>query len=193
MTEVDNETPVTGTFTRRRSGSDIVVGVLLILAAVVILGDAVLATIVSVRVLGWLTVVAGVLMLVGSWRRRHGRRFLSAALGGVGLLVLGVYIVRNPLIGALSLTLLAGSLFLTTGLVRVVTATQAREDRLFMILSGLLSLGLGVFVLLNLVGASFTLLGVLLGIQTLIEGMTLLVAGRLRRVAPAPAGAATGA
>lgn len=170
-----------------RTGWDIALGILLIIGGFVVLGDVVLATVISVRLLGWITLIAGTVMLVGSLRRIKTGGFWSSALGGAGLAVLGLFILRNPLIGALSLTLLAGSLFLTTGLVRIFTSGQFQRDRWLVIVSGVISVGLGAFVLFNLVTATLTLLGVLLGVQTLIEGVTLLVAGRARYVRPAPA------
>jgi uncharacterized membrane protein HdeD (DUF308 family) len=169
---------------RVRSGWDIGLGILLIIGGAVIVGDVVLATVISVRLLGWVVLIVGAVMLVGSLRRIRSGGSWSAALGGAGLAVLGLFILRNPLIGALSLTLLAGSLFLTTGLVRIFTSGQHQGERWFALIIGLLSVGLGLFVLSNLVSASLTLLGLLLGGQTLIEGVTLLVAGRVR---PAPA------
>jgi uncharacterized membrane protein HdeD (DUF308 family) len=96
--------------------------------------------------------------------------------------MLGLFILRNPLIGALSLTLLAGALFLVTGVTRIVVSSHFGEVRGALIVSGIVSLALGMFVLFNLVEATLTLLGVLLGVQILVEGVTLLVAGRVRAV-----------
>jgi membrane protein HdeD len=175
---------------RVRSGWDIGLGILLIIGGAVIVGDVAVATVISVRLLGWVVLIVGTVTVVGSLRRIRSDGSWSAALGGVGLAVLGLFILRNPLIGALSLTLLAGSLFLTTGLVRIFTSGQYQGDRWFVLIIGVVSVGLGLFVLSNLVTASLTLLGLLLGGQTLIEGITLLVAGRVR---PAPDAASASA
>jgi uncharacterized membrane protein HdeD (DUF308 family) len=171
---------------RVRSGGDIGLGILLIVGGAVIVGDVVLATVISVRLLGWVVLIVGTVELVSSLRRVRSGGSWSAVLGGVGLAVLGLFILRTPLIGAVSLTLLAGSLFLTTGvgahlhLRSVPRGSLVRGDA-----RGDLRRR-GLVVLSNLVTASLTLLGLLLGGQTLIEGITLLVAGRVR---PAPAAA----
>ena len=170
---------------RRRTGWDIALGALLIVAGIVILGDVVLATIISVRLLGWMALIAGILLAAGAFSKMRSGGFWSAAFGGVVLIVLGLFILRNPLMGALTITLLTGALFLSTGLARIAGAGHFGADRWLIVISGLISVGLGLFVLFNIVSASLTLVGVLLGIQTLIEGMTLLVAGRVRFV-PAP-------
>jgi membrane protein HdeD len=172
---------VTRTLARRRTGGDIIVGILLIVAAMVIFGDVVIATVVSVLLLGWCVLVAGVAM-VGRMLLLDIRTSTSwtIAFGGVILVVLGLFFVRNPGIGALTLTLLAGSLFLTSGLMRVASASAVPELRGLLIVGGLISVGLGVFVLLNLTTATLTLLGTLLAVQTLIEGITLVAVGRPR-------------
>ena len=71
-------------------------------------------------------------------------------------------------------------MFLASGLTRVFVATKMPENRLILIISGLISIGLGLWVFFNIVAASLTLLGVLLGIQVLMEGLTLIAVGRVR-------------
>lgn len=170
---------------RRRTGGDVVFGVLLLIGGVVILGNVVVATAVSVLLLGWMALFSGVVLLVSALFRIGSGGFWSAALGGAVLAVLGLFLLRNPGVGALTLTLLAGSMFLVTGLVRIFLAFQITEARWLLVISGVISAGLGLFVLFNLVAATLTLLGVLMGVQTLLEGMTLLFVGRLRRAGPA--------
>lgn len=165
---------------RRRTGWDIGLGILLLLAGLFVLGNAVIATIVSVVFLGWIAIGSGIVSLVGAFVRRESGVSWSAALGGAVLIVLGVVIVRNPLAGAAALTLLAGALFLAVGVTRLFAAAQVPEARTLLIVSGILSIALGLIVLFNLSIAVPSLLGLLLGIQIVVEGATLLIAGRLR-------------
>ncbi len=171
---------MTTTPARRRTTGDIVVGILVIVAAVVMFGDVVLATVISVRLLGWTALVCGIVMVARTLLAIRSGATWTVALGGVVLVVVGLFFLRNPGIGALTLTLLAGSLFLTSGLIRVASALAVPELRALLVLSGLISVGLGVFVLLNLTTATLGLLGTLLAVQTLIEGITLVAVGRPR-------------
>jgi membrane protein HdeD len=166
--------------TVRRTIWDVVIGILLVIAGFVLLGNVVLTTALSVLLLGWVTLLSGIVLLVGSLFRIKSGGFWSAALGGAILVVLGLFVLRNPLIGALSLTLIAGAMFLASGLTRVITAAQFKEGRWLLIISGVISIGLGLWVLFNLGVATLTLLGVLVGIQILLEGITLIAVGRLR-------------
>nr|WP_301484324.1 DUF308 domain-containing protein [Intrasporangium sp.] len=102
------------------------------------------------------------------------------------MFVIGLFIVRNPVLGAATLTLLAGSLFFASGLTRIVTAVQSSQSRWIVLISGAVSILLGVWVLFNFKAATVSLLGTLLGIQTLVEGMLLIAVGRLRPTVEAP-------
>jgi membrane protein HdeD len=175
---------VTTTLESRRTGGDVAVGILLVIAGVILLGNVVFATVVSVLLLGWTALISGVVLVVGSLLRIRSGGSWAVALGGVVLGVLGLFILRNTAVGALTLTLLAGSMFLATGLVRVFGGALVPEGRAVLVVSGVISVVLGLWILLNLTTATFTLLGTLLAVQTLLEGVTLVAVGRVR---PAPA------
>jgi membrane protein HdeD len=164
---------------RRRSGWDLILGVLVVLAGLVILGNVVLATVVSVLFIGWVAVIAGVIALVAALSRIGGGGFWAAALSGGLMLVLGLMLVRNPGVGALALTLVAGALFLSGGIVRIVAGVELSRGRGVLLFSGIVSAVLGLIVVLNIWTASLTLLGTLLGLQVLMDGITLLLFGRL--------------
>jgi len=167
---------------RSRSGWDIVWGLLLVVAGIAILVHAVAATAISVFFLGWLAVIGGVVGLVAGLFRIGKGGFWPAIISGSLLLVLGIVILRNPAASVVSLTLLAGTLFLMGGVIRLVAAFQIDQNRGVMIFSGVVSLVLGLIVVFNLLEASLILLGTLLGVQALVDGITLLILGRWRVV-----------
>lgn len=154
---------------------------LLLISGFYVLGNVVIATAISVFVIGWTALVGGVFLLIGALVsiRASGMSW-STLLGGAVLAVLGLFILRNPLVGAVALTLMAGALFFTSGIARVGLAMTLKKHRLLFLFSGLVSIGLGLWIIVNPGAATLTLLGVLLGIQVLSEGVTLILAGRLR-------------
>jgi len=167
---------------RSRSGWDVALGILLVIAGLVILGNAAFATVVSIFFLGWMAVVGGVVALVAALFRIGKGGFWPALISGGLLLVIGVVILRNPTVSVVTLTLLAGTLFLFGGIIRLVAAFQVDQNRGIMIFSGIVSLLLGLLVLFNLFEASVALLGILIGVQALVDGLTLLILGRWRVV-----------
>ena len=89
---------------RRRTGWDIVFGILLIIGGLVVLGDVVIASVVSVLFIGWMTLAMGIVGIVASLFRIGKPGFWSAILTGGLLTVLGIVFVRNPGLTAVTLT-----------------------------------------------------------------------------------------
>ncbi|MDX6324703.1 MAG: hypothetical protein QOK15_1057 [Nocardioidaceae bacterium] len=162
----------------RRTGWDVVFGALLFLGGLVILGDAALATKVSIQLVGWVLLLVGVLGLVASLFRIGHIGFWSAALSGGVLTVLGLFFLRNTHAAAVTLTLLAGTIFLISGIVRLVASGADPAYRVPLLVGGALSTILGLIVLFNLFDASYVLVGVLLGIQVMVDGLTMMLVGR---------------
>lgn len=179
----------------RRTPLDVIFGLVVTFAGLLLLFNVVFATAFSVLFIGWTALVAGVIQLGGALLRIRSGGFFATALGGAILTALGLFIVRNALIGAVALTLLAGAMFLANGLARLVAAAQASEARWLLVASGVASVLLGLWVFFNISAATVSLLGTLLGIQTVIEGLMLLAVGRVHRsperAAKPVAGAAT--
>ncbi len=57
---------MTAVLERRRTGLDVVIGVLLILGGLFMLSNAVLATAVSVLMIGWLALIGGIMELTSA-------------------------------------------------------------------------------------------------------------------------------
>ena len=161
-----------------RTAGDWILGGLLVLCGLVLLGHAVVATTLSVLFVGWTTFFAGVVTLGFSLVRIGKQGFWTGFLGGGLMAALGLVMVRNPELTAVSLTLVAGAMFLSTGVARLAAAFQDEESRAALIFGGSISTMLGLLVLFNIFSASLALLGVLLGLQVLSEGIAIMVAGR---------------
>lgn len=162
----------------RRTGWDLVLGGVLVLVSIVILGHTAVATAVSVVFLGWMIFAAGLLTLVTCLFRIGKEGFWTGLLAGGLLSVLGFVFLRNPGAAALTLTLVAGAMFLSTGIARLAAAVQTPEARVPLVIGGGVSTLLGLMVIFNLFSASLSLLGIILGVQVLFEGVAIMVAGR---------------
>ena len=164
---------------RHRTGWDSVLGVLVILAGLFILAHVAIATEVSVMFLGWFALIGGIAALMGAVFRMGRDGFWTTAVGGGLLTVLGLMLLRNPNAAAVALTLIAGALFLVGGIARILAAVESPTGRGVLIFSGAVSAILGLIVLSDVWTNSLILLGLLLGLQTLMEGFSLLLFGRL--------------
>lgn len=168
---------------RSRTGWDVVLGILLVLGGIYVLGNAVLATAISVLVIAWLALIGGVMLLVRAIMsiRSEGVSW-SVLAGGAMLTVLGLFMLRSPLVGAVALTLMAGALFFASGIMRLGVAFTVENHRWVFVLSGLISLVLALWIFINPGTATLTLLGILLGVQMITEGVTMVSVGRLRMI-----------
>lgn len=176
------------TVERRRTGWDVVLGILVAVAGVIVLGHVAVAGVVSILFIGWMALIAGIVLFVSTivgWADAARRWELVSA---TVLFLLGLGFVRNPGAGLLVLTLLAGSLFLVNGIVRVVGAFQeVGNARVLLVLNGLVSVLLGALVLFQWPVSALWFLGTMLGIEMVFGGITTAIVGRLRLVATSPA------
>ena len=150
-----------------------------------LLGWILAGLLLTLSVLGMLTigpfvlpVALGLIWALLAHHAPHARA--GGLLGGAILTVVGLFVLRNPAVGAVALTLASGVTFFVSGLARMAWSFAQGPGRLVLFISGLVSLGLGFYVLFNLGAATFVLLGTLLGVQTALEGVTLIAVGRLR-------------
>src|SRR6476646_9053865 len=126
---------------------DLVIGGILVVLGFVILGEAVIATTVSLLFVGWMILIGGIVTLVGSLFQIGKGGFWIAALGGGLMTALGLMFLRHTDAAAVTLTLIAGTLFLMSGLARLAAAFGSPEARVALIFSGAVSTILGLLVL----------------------------------------------
>lgn len=178
------------TSSRRRTPWDLVLGLLSVLAGFLVLGHVAAASLVSILFIGWMLIAGGIVIAASallSWSDpAHRMDLVSGAL----LVILGIGLVRNPGTGLLVLTLLAGSLLLLGGVVRVVASFQTGAPRMVLLVNGTVTILLGMLVLVRWPVSALWFLGTVLGVQLVLDGITLAIVGRVRVLPPAPSAAA---
>jgi uncharacterized membrane protein HdeD (DUF308 family) len=143
------------------------------------------ATIFAVTLAGWVFLLQGVLQVMHAFRVRDWSGFIWSLGIGVLSLLVGTVLVVDPLAGAIPLTLLVAVLFLATGVAKTMFALSLRPDSgwVWVLGSGLVSLLLGVMILAGLPATATTILGLLLGIELVSNGVLFLfVALGLRKL-----------
>ena len=157
-----------------------------VLAAVLGLAALVLdvsATIASVLTIGIFMVITGgseIIMGVGS--QTWGRFFLFILLG-VLYIVAGAFAIAQPIPAAVVLTLMLGWALVATGAVRIWLGTHLPPgSKSAMVLAGIATLLFGLVIVLGWPGNSFFVLGIILGLDLLFYGASMIAFGmRLRR------------
>ena len=149
----------------------LVLGILLVVLGAICVVKAQTATIFSILVLGWVLAISGVVWLVNSFYAFSWHGFFLFLLNAIIRGVTGYLLIRHPDAGAAGVTMLLASLFIVTGLFRAVGAGVIRFPRWGLtVLSGLVSLILGIYLLATWPAASAYLIGIVIGIDLIFDG-----------------------
>jgi len=130
--------------------------------------------------IGIVLLVTGLLSAVRAIRLQGLPGTGMALMYGILAALVGILLLANPLSGAITLTLLLGLLFLVQGASETATALQHREwpSWVWILLSGIASLVIGLVLLLGLPGTAAWAVGLLVGINLLFTGSWLFLLGR---------------
>ncbi|MEM7075773.1 MAG: DUF308 domain-containing protein [Pseudomonadota bacterium] len=153
------------------------VGLLMVVGAFFILGNAMVASIAVTQLVGIVFLIAGGVQAVASiMDREQSGWFITLVLGLLGVFI-GWSFLSNPLEGMVSLTLLVAILLLLAGGVRLWLAFKMRESPFFwlLLLSGAVAILLAAWIFANFATASMTVLGILFGVEVLMNGITMIV------------------
>jgi uncharacterized membrane protein HdeD (DUF308 family) len=164
---------------RAKRGWIIALGVIYLIAGLIALGSIVMATIVSVFVVGIMMLIAGVAEVFHAFQIKTWGRFLLWLLLGALYIVAGFVTFENPLLAAALLTLLLAVSLIASGIMRIVLAFSLKEGMpwIWVVVSGVITLLLGLVILAHWPVASLYILGLFLGIDLIFAGAGWLAVG----------------
>ncbi|HKD66024.1 MAG TPA: HdeD family acid-resistance protein [Candidatus Binataceae bacterium] len=161
-------------------------GILLIVLGFVALGDTVAVSVISMIFFGWLLIFSAILHVV-HWFRGSGQSFFLDLLGFIFDLVVGIILLTNPAVGAIALTLVLAVFFLVGGLMRIFACLSLdTPHRFWPILSGIVSVVLGVLLWIHWPASGLFFIGLAIGIELIFRGWAwVMLALRVRTFAHA--------
>ena len=180
---VEGEMTASVRFERRRNAWDVALGVLAVVAGLIVLGHVAVASVVSILFIGWMLLATGVVVIIWGLAAPREPGHWWAFVSGAALALIGFAMVREPGASLLVFTLLAGSLLVVAGVVRLVAAFQPDAPRGILLLSGGATLLLGLLVLSEFPFSATWYLGTMLGVSLVVDGMSAALTGRYRVVA----------
>src|SRR5258708_4969674 len=98
----------------------LVPGIVLIFPGMIPLSPAVVVTVVSVMLLGFLLLIGGAMQFVEAFRAGRWGGFFLHVLAGILDVVLGLFLVARPAVSAVELTILLAAFLFVSGLFRIV-------------------------------------------------------------------------
>lgn len=153
--------------------------VMILLGAAAVIMPLVSSLVVEILIGGLLT-MSGLLAVVSALQFRGTGLFLWQLLAGLITLALGLLMLLYPLQGLIALTVLIAVIFVLTGLAQASFSLWLRPAPgwIWGLVSALISLGLGGYILVALPEASTVVLGLLVGIDFLSTGLALVMIAR---------------
>ncbi|MDF2997346.1 MAG: hypothetical protein K0R27_2983 [Xanthobacteraceae bacterium] len=169
---------------RAKWGWFVALGVLMLVAGLIALGNLVLGTVASVFYVGAMMAVAGVGEIFHAFQVKGWGAFFFWLLSGLLYLAAGIIAFMNPLLAAGVLTLLLGISLIVSAVFRGVAAWHARPHAGWGWLeaSAIITLLLGIIILIGWPVNSLWILGMFLGIDLIFSGVAVLMLGmRLKK------------
>jgi uncharacterized membrane protein HdeD (DUF308 family) len=150
----------------------VALGIVLILLGVAAWLDVVSVTLATTIVVGAILLAGGVLQIIHALMTRGWRGFVFGLLSGLLYAAGGLLIMREPVHGAVVLTLILAALIVAGGIVRVVLALGHRALRAWplILVSGVASVVVGCLLYANLPWSGLWVLGTLIAIELLVQG-----------------------
>src|ERR1700755_568211 len=157
---------------RAKWGWIVALGVVYLVVGFIALGSVVTATVASVFVVGIMMIIAGIVEVFSAFQMKSWGKFLLWALLGVLYIVAGFVTFENPLLAAAVLTLILGASLLASGVMRIILAFSMKRESpwIWVLLSGVITLLLGLLILAHWPVSSLYILGMFLGIDLILAG-----------------------
>lgn len=164
-------------------------GIVLLILGLAAVMLPLVATIAIALVVGWIFLLSGVVGLVATFRMRRAPAFWWSLFSGILGVVAGFVLLRWPLSGALSLTLILTIFLVLEGVVSIMFALEHKRELSgrwgMMLLSGVVDLILAAMILTGLPGTAAWAIGLLVGINMVFGGSALIaMALHARKAAP---------
>ena len=141
------------------------------LAAIVL---PLIATFAVEIIIGWLLLISGIVGLISTFRMRRTPGLWWSLLSAILGIAVGVMLLRWPLSGALSLTLVLTVFFVIEGVVSIFYAFEHKRELSgrwsWMLISGAVDLILASVIFLGLPGTAAWAIGLLVGINMVFGG-----------------------
>ena len=161
----------------------VLTGVVSILGGALALANPFAAAQTAEQLTGWTFLISGILVLAVVFREKAGADSWPAIVMGGVMLLLGVFLIADPLAGLVSLSMAVAVTFVVGGLSRTWMAVRDLQGgmRATLLCSGGLSAVLGVLIISNFPLSVLVLLGLLMAVELLSNGVSLVLLGLMQK------------
>jgi uncharacterized membrane protein HdeD (DUF308 family) len=166
----------------------LVEGIVLVLLGIAALLLPLIAGLAVAILFGWLFLALGVVGLLTTFSMRHAPGFVWSLISAILTIALGIALLVFPGLGLISLTYLLIAFFIIEGIVTIMYALEHKRELTqrwgWMLLSGVVDLVVALLILLGLPGSFTWALGLIVGINLLFGGASMVAMALAARDAP---------
>jgi uncharacterized membrane protein HdeD (DUF308 family) len=153
-------------------------GVLLVVLGLAAIIVPPLASLAVTIFLGWMFLVAGVAGLALTFWARQMPGFWWSLISAVLAVAAGIILLARPVQGTLTLTIVVGAYFLAEGVATIMYALEHRRELSqrwsWLLVAGLMDILIAAIIIAGLPGSALWAVGLLVGINLLVGGATLI-------------------
>jgi uncharacterized membrane protein HdeD (DUF308 family) len=172
-----------GTIIKKASGWLIAISILFILLGVMAIIEPAVAGWAITILVGWLLIFGGGAHFVAAFTGGGAGRVIWQVLIGIVYVFGGVYFLTHPLLALGTLTLLLAAIILVEGILEVIAYFRMRGQggSGWLLVNALITLLLGALIWFHWPSSSVWAIGILVGVNLLMTGMSRLTFGLAAR------------
>jgi uncharacterized membrane protein HdeD (DUF308 family) len=153
-------------------------GILLAILGVAALILPPLASLATTIFLGWMFLISGIGGLIVTFWARHTPGFWWSLISAALAVLAGLILLARPMQAVLTLTIVIGAYFLAEGVTTIMYALEHRRELTgrwsWLVVSGLVDILISFLVISGLPSSAEWAIGILVGINLLFGGATLI-------------------
>ena len=175
---------------RKASGWSMLWGILMVICGILAISLPLASSIGIVIVLAWVILFAGIAHLFFAFQSHSIGGVLWQVLLAILYGIAGVYMLMNPLLGVLTLTLILAVFFLFEGILEIVLYFRIRRVPFagWVLFDGIITLILGALIWAQWPSSAVWAIGTLVGISLIFSGISrFMLSLAVRDITPASA------
>jgi uncharacterized membrane protein HdeD (DUF308 family) len=153
-------------------------GILLVVLGIAAVIVPPLASLAVTIVLGWMFLISGIGGLIATFWARNMPGFWWSLISAALAVLAGLVLLARPVQGVLTLTIVVGAYFVAEGVATIMYALEHRRELSgrwsWLLIAGLMDIVIAFFIIAGLPGSAEWALGLLVGLNLMFGGASLI-------------------
>jgi uncharacterized membrane protein HdeD (DUF308 family) len=165
---------------KQNAGLTIAMGVIVLLMGILAIGSPFIAGLSVALMVGIVLLVGGIGQLIFAFKAKTG---IFSIIIGVLTVLVGGYMIANPDVALVSLTLFLAAYFIVSGIFEAILSFQARPAAGWgwSLFSGIVSVILGIMIWSEFPVSGAWAIGILVGVRLIFGGWSMIMFGSVAR------------